>query len=151
MEVIVVGVDGSENSKAALEFAAKEAGLRNAKLRVVSAWQFPNLLLAEAAVVDPDLQKGFKQAAQDIANEACKEAQMIARHVPCEIKVIEGQAAEAILSQSKDAAMIVVGSRGHGGFTGLLLGSVSQQVVHHAKCPVVVVPLTKKEEEQKGE
>ncbi|MBC7293709.1 MAG: universal stress protein, partial [Thermoleophilia bacterium] len=143
METVVVGVDGSAGSLAALEFAAKEAGLRNGRLRVVSAWEIPPAVLA-GVVTGPGFYEGFREAAQTVANDAAKQAANYAPHVPCEIRVVEGQAADAIVRQAGDAALIVVGRRGHGGFAGLLLGSVSHQVVNHAPCPVVVVPVPAK-------
>jgi nucleotide-binding universal stress UspA family protein len=144
MEIIVVGVDGSSGGNAALEYAAREAALKGALMRVVTAWSPPPLVVAGVAA-----ESGFydgprsesRQHAAAVASEAVTRAKQMHPSLECEEKVVEGQPAKAIIEQAKDAALIVVGSRGHGGFSGHLLGSVSQQVVQHAHCPVVVIPV----------
>ena len=121
---ILVGVDGSNYSEAALELAAEEASLRRARLLVVFAWEPPGGLPGEAEL---------------IAQWAVARVAELQPEVACEGKAIEGHPVAVLLKEAEGANMIVVGSRGRGGFTGLLLGSVSQQVVHHAQCAVVVV------------
>jgi nucleotide-binding universal stress UspA family protein len=143
METIVVGVDGSEGGAAALEFAAGEAVFRGARLRIVSAWQPP--VVAYGGGYGPPLDSATWDAlgvrAQEAADAAFAEAKKLQPSLEGEAVAVQGQAADVLLEQSADAAMIVVGRRGLGGFRSLLLGSVSQQVVHHATSPVVVVNL----------
>jgi nucleotide-binding universal stress UspA family protein len=140
MAVIVVGVDGSEGSMAALRFAAAEAALRDAKLRVVCAWHIPTAVFAGGWTPPVDMMSSFDAAACEVASRAASEVARLQRGVDCESKVVEGQPAEVLLRASEDADLLVVGSRGLGGFKSLLVGSVSRQVVHEATCPVVIVP-----------
>jgi nucleotide-binding universal stress UspA family protein len=131
---IVVGVDGSPGAEEALDYAVREAKEKGAALRIVSAWHVPTMAYAGgmAAPLDPEtFREGAEAAARDAAARA-SDAQL-------ETVVEEGQAADVLLEAAKDADLLVVGSRGLGGFTGLLLGSVSQQVAHYAHCPVVIV------------
>lgn len=139
MGVIVVGVDGSRGAAVALEFAIEEAALRKAKLRVVSAWEIPASVLG-SVVAGTEFYEEFKENAVQVAEEAAaiiEEKQPSLEH---EELVVEGQAGKALLENAKDAELMVVGRRGLGSFTEMLLGSISRQVVAHAKCPVVVVP-----------
>ncbi|MBN1629181.1 MAG: universal stress protein [Thermoleophilia bacterium] len=143
MDTIVVGVDGSEGGMLALEVAVEEAALRKASLRVVTAWEMPPAVVAGFAYDSGYYQQTMaeaKQHAVDIATKALARVAELQSSLPCERRVVEGHHAKVILEEAKDAIRIVVGTRGHGGFTGLLLGSVSQQVVGHAHCPVLVVP-----------
>jgi nucleotide-binding universal stress UspA family protein len=141
MQTIVVGVDGSEGGDAALELAAAEAALRGARLRIVSAWQVPVAAPGGglAPPLDPATWDIFRERAQQVADDAVVAVQKLQPSVSAEAVPVHGQAADALLEQSADAAFVVVGRRGLGGFGRLLLGSVSQQVVQHATCPVVVV------------
>jgi nucleotide-binding universal stress UspA family protein len=141
MGVIVVGVDHSAGAKKALRFAATEAQLRQATLRPVHAWQF--------AHVAPGIETAYSglEANLDQLRHAAEAALMatIRETVPdegalkVELRVVEGLPAPVLVDESRDAEMLVVGSRGLGGFRGLLLGSVSQQCAQHAACPVVIV------------
>lgn len=139
--MIVVGVDGSEGGAAALEFAASEAALRKARLRIVSAWEVPTAAYGGgfAPPIDPETWDAFRVGAEQVAQEASALVKKQQPSVDVEALAVAGQPAVALLEQSADAELIVVGRRGLGGFTRLLLGSVSQQVVQHATCPVVVV------------
>jgi nucleotide-binding universal stress UspA family protein len=141
METIVVGVDGSECANAALAFAAAEAALREGRLVVVSAWEVPSAIYGGgfAPALDAETLQGFGERARAIAEAAVVAVKKVQPSVVCEAKAVEGQAAAVLLQEAADATLIVVGNRGLGGFARLLLGSVSQQVVHHAACPVVVV------------
>ena len=139
---IVVGVDSSDNALAALRWAAQEARLRDAELAVVHAWTVP-------VAVDPVglAIGGFSHNRADLgalAQQACNNILDKLGPQPNDPKiltrVIEGMPARVLLDEAKDASLVVVGARGHGGFLGLLLGSVSSVVTHHAPCPVVVVP-----------
>ncbi len=138
--LVVVGVDGSEGSKAALRFAVREAAVRAAKLRVVGAWQVPAAVYAGMWGMPGDQVSPFESQARDVAAQAVAEVKRLDPGLDCDSHVIDGQAAEVLLRESKDADLLVVGSRGLGGFRSLLLGSVGQQVVHHATVPVVIVP-----------
>lgn len=142
MKTIVVGVDGSACAHAALEFAGEEAALRGAHLRIVCAWEIPPIVDPSgvyAGVYPQDTLQGFQDKARTIMDEALALMARLQPSIRCEERIIEGQPADVILTEAHDAALIVVGSRGRGGFARLLLGSTSQQVVHHAQCPVVVV------------
>jgi nucleotide-binding universal stress UspA family protein len=142
MAVIVVGVDHSEGAKAALRFALEEARLREATLRVVHAWQYASIGASGFEGSDPALGgdiKELRDAAASDLDATLREAIPETGTVEVERRVVEDRPAAALVEESRDADMVVVGSRGHGGFAGLLLGSVSQQVAHHAACPVVIV------------
>ena len=144
MGVIVVGVDHSDGAKAALRFALGEAKLRGARLRVVHAWQFSAFgasgmeagTLSTFAVDLDDLRRGAEAALDATLRETIPDP----GGVDVERRLVEGPAAPALIDESRDAELLVVGSRGLGGFRGLLLGSVGQQVAHHAACPVTIVP-----------
>jgi nucleotide-binding universal stress UspA family protein len=141
VETIVVGVDGSAGAGKALELAAAEAALRGAQLRVVSAWQIAPAVYGGGFVagIDASVLDAVREDAERVVREAVAEVAKLQPSVPCEGLTLEGQPAEILLEHARDASLIVVGNRGHGGFGSLLLGSVSQQVVHHAACPVLVV------------
>lgn len=143
MKKIVVGVDGSKGGAGALDFAAEEAMLRGARLVMVTAWHTPPLVLAGVVAESGfynEVNREHREHAAAVSDEGLARAKAIAPTLECEQKVVEGQPAKVLLDESRDAFLLVLGSRGHGGFSGMLLGSVSQQVVLHAKCPVVVVP-----------
>jgi nucleotide-binding universal stress UspA family protein len=142
MSVIVVGVDQSEGAKAALRFALEEARLRQAKLRVVHAWQFGYIgapgFEGSLPAVGGDLAE-FHEAAEAALDETLRGVGADADGVAIERRVDQGAAAAVLVEESRSADLLVVGSRGHGGFAQLLLGSVSQQCAQHAFCPVVIV------------
>jgi nucleotide-binding universal stress UspA family protein len=141
MGVIVAGVDHSAGAKAALRFALEEARLRQAMLRVVHAWQFgytgaPGLegLLPAVGGELEDFREGAAAALDETLREVVADAA-----VTIERRVDQGAPAAVLVEESRGADMLVVGSRGHGGFAQLLLGSVSQQCAQHASCLVVIV------------
>jgi nucleotide-binding universal stress UspA family protein len=140
MNKIVVGVDSSKGSRAALRWAYREASIRSCELEVVTVWQFPitTTLPAFGAMPTPEDLGG--EAERALVSTIAEEGIVATGEAPVTILVAEGAAAAALLDAAKDADLLVVGSRGHGGFAGLLLGSVSQQCATHAPCPVVVVP-----------
>ncbi|HSL58065.1 MAG TPA: universal stress protein [Acidimicrobiales bacterium] len=142
MGQIVVGVDGSTNSRAALRWALDEAQRRGATVAAVAAWNFPTYAYTGVAVAPPTAE--IEQAAREGLAEAVREevTAVAGEHPSVEITqvVLEGPPAATLIEASRDAELLVVGSRGLGGFRGLLLGSVSHQVSSHAHCPVVVVP-----------
>lgn len=136
--MIVVGIDGSAGSRAALRFAAEEAELRRAVLTVVSVWHVPAGVYLQPTYVELDLDV-LQQAAREVAEQEIADVMGAERAKGVELLMRQGNPAQALLEASHEAEMLVVGSRGHGGFAGLLLGSVSQQCAAHASCPVVVV------------
>jgi nucleotide-binding universal stress UspA family protein len=132
---IVVGVDGSEPSKQALRWAVKVAAPFGARLVAVAAWDYPSTYGWAAWPVDWDLAKDT----QKLLTETVDEVFGADRPADLELLVHQGGASAVLLKESAGALMLIVGSRGHGGFAGLLLGSVSANVAEHAKCPVLVV------------
>src|SRR5690349_15436762 len=142
MGVIVVGVDHSTGAKAALRFALEEARRRQATLRVVHAYQFGYIGATGLDLVVPALGgelEDFREAAATSLDETLREAGAETDGVAIEPRVDQGAAAAVLIEESREADLLVVGSRGHGGFAQLLLGSVSQQCAQHAFCPVVIV------------
>jgi nucleotide-binding universal stress UspA family protein len=141
METIVVGVDGSDCGRAALEFATAEAAAHGATLRIVCAWQVPAAAYAGGLSpgVDASVIGVFRDGAEDVVRESVAVTRRLQPALQCEGIAVEGQAADVLLQEARNADFLVVGNRGRGGFASLLLGSVSQQVVHHAPCPVIVV------------
>lgn len=138
---IVVGVDGSAPAEAALRWALAEARLRGAVCEVVHAWTYPVVAdiagMAAAGVAWPDLEAEARRLLDEVIEQVRPESE----GVTIEARVVEGTAAGVLIDAARDADLLVVGSRGRGGFVGLLLGSVSQQVAHHAPCPIVIVPV----------
>jgi nucleotide-binding universal stress UspA family protein len=136
--MIVVGIDGSAGSAAALAFAADEADIRGTDLRVVTAWHVPSGMYAGGFVPTVEsLDYGSWQ--REMAERQMHDVLGPERAERTELVVIEGSPAAVLRSESERAELLVVGSRGHGGFTGLLRGSVSNQCAAHARCPVVIV------------
>jgi nucleotide-binding universal stress UspA family protein len=134
---IVVGIDGSELSTRALRWAIDEGRAHAATVEAVHAWHVPYAVASTAAAVQPAL---FEDSARELLDRSVEAASGDVTDVRVERVLVGGSAADAILDAAKRADAVVVGSRGVGGFRGLLLGSVSHQVAHHAPCPVVVVP-----------
>ena len=139
---IVAGVDGSESSLSALRWAIRQAGLTGAAVDAVAAWHNP-VMAASYGYVPVPVGTGedydFKEITEKILADAISSAQAPDSDVRVRSNVIEGNAAQALIDASDGAELLVVGSRGHGGFTEALLGSVSQHCVHFARCPVVVI------------
>ena len=141
MTTIVVGVDGSDGAREALRFALEEARLRDAAVRIVAAWHVPVAGYGGALVPsDPELVDRLGPDARRAVERALAAAGDLANDVEVETLIREGVPARVLLEAAQDADLLVVGSRGLGGFRGLLLGSVSQQCAHHAPCPLVIVP-----------
>ena len=145
---IVVGVDGSPASVAALKFALEEARLRRATVLAVHAWVLPlfegvpgPFLLPVAP--DPPLEQARSLLEAQAARVLDEAIAHVAAERPADVevvsKVVEAAPAAALLEAAEDAELLVVGSRGRGGFAGLLLGSVSQRCAQRATCPVVIV------------
>jgi nucleotide-binding universal stress UspA family protein len=139
VSMIVVGVDGSEDSKEALRWALGEAELRGATVRAVHAWSMPIAFggpyMPPQAFDPSEIRDQAQTALDDALDEVAGESPPVA----VERVVEQGSAAEVLCLESEFADLLVVGSRGHGGFAGLLLGSVGQQCAQHAPCAVVIV------------
>lgn len=150
---VVVGVDGSAGARQALDWAIDEARLRKTPLRIVHAWMFGYIggsantyptwgrSIGVYTSVGEDLQD-VRSAAEDLVEQAISDARADRSGVEIERSVVQGAAAKVLIDAASADDLLVVGSRGHGELAGLLLGSVSQQCVHHAVCPVVVVRAT---------
>jgi nucleotide-binding universal stress UspA family protein len=135
---IVVGIDGSEASQTALRWAAKEAHRRGVGLQVVTCWSYP--MLPWGPYQPPLSSQDFSAEAREVADtEIEKVLGPDAETLDIQVAVLEGAASLRLLEYDDAADMIVVGSRGRGGFAGLLLGSVSQHLAEHARCPVVII------------
>ncbi|QWT23769.1 universal stress protein [Subtercola sp. PAMC28395] len=131
--LFVVGVDGSPSSAKALRHAVTLGQFQNARIRAVTVWSYPNSYTPLPTTWSPE------DDAQEILAEVT--ASVFGASVPewFEQKTTEGAPARVLIDESANADMVIVGSRGHGGFAGLLLGSVSSQCAEHAGCPVLVV------------
>jgi nucleotide-binding universal stress UspA family protein len=147
VSTIVVGIDGSPGSLDALRFAIEEARFRGAEVRAVNAWHIPPAVYGSGWAPAPVDLDEFKKLAQKALDSSLEEVGASESGVAVTPILREGQPADMICAEAKHADLVVVGSRGLGGFKGLLLGSVSQQVVHHAPCPVVVVPVRDAEDD----
>ena len=137
---IVAGVDGSPSSVSALRWAIRQAGLTGATVDAVITWHYP---VSAGGYGWGPMGTGtafdFKENAEKVLAEAISAACGPGGSLPVHARVVEGNPAQVLLDASDGADLLVVGSRGHGGFTEALLGSVGQHCVHHARCPVVVI------------
>ncbi|MCC5033857.1 universal stress protein [Streptomyces sp. WAC 00631] len=131
---VVVGVDGSPSGLEAVEVAAREAAYRNRPLRVVHAFVWPSTHMPLGAV-----EGDLRYEAKRIVAEAEERARATAPEVEAGGEVVTGEALTVLEEESRSAALMVVGSRGLGGFTRLLIGSVAGQLAAHSHCPVLVV------------
>lgn len=138
---ILVGVDASEPARAALEWAVQEAR-EGDQIEVVNAWNLKEIAGFEAPALNPAT---FEVEANRLLHE---EVNAVLGPDSEDLTIIytpvHGHPSEALIERSADADLLVVGRRGQGGFKEMLLGSVSRDVVHHAQCPVVVIPPTKR-------
>jgi nucleotide-binding universal stress UspA family protein len=133
---IVVGVDGSRSSVAALNWALRQAELTGARLEAVTTWEWP---MTPAIGMSPPFDFDPKEDAQKVLDEAIASAEPGHDGVSIESKIVGGPAGMALVDASRGADVLVIGSRGHGGLVGLLLGSVSEHCVTHAHSPVLVI------------
>jgi len=143
MPGIVVGVDGSDHSRRALIWAMRQAALQQVSLTVLAVRPDPVRpvtgvywgvhVYAEDTHNPEVVRKAIQEIVERVANEIGETAPQVA------VKVVTGDPAEELIKVSRGADMVVVGSRGSGGFASLLMGSVSSKVMHHAACPVVVI------------
>lgn len=137
MAGIVVGVDGSPHSQAALDWALDEAALRNAHLTALAVAPAATGLWGITAPSGPshEAQEKVNQAAKDMVDKAAQRH----GHQLVTVRTVSGVPADELIKASQDADLIVLASRGAGGFARLRMGSVSTQVTAHAHCPVVIV------------
>ncbi|MDQ0989169.1 universal stress protein [Streptomyces sp. V3I7] len=133
---VVVGVDGSPSSQAALRWAERYAGLVGAEVDAVAVWEVPGQESWSAPAVDADLDEENARAwlTEELAQTLGPESA-----APVRALLVRGHPVDVLLRASEEAEVLVVGSHGRGGFARALLGSVSQHVAQHAKCPVVIV------------
>ncbi|HET6484441.1 MAG TPA: universal stress protein [Actinoplanes sp.] len=133
---IVVGVDGSPSSTSALRWAVGQAKLAGGRVQAMTAWEYPTYCGWAGPVPYEDLAvstgKALDEAVHGVLGAATLDVDVLQ-------SVVAGNPSQVLIDASAHAALLVVGSRGHGAFAGALLGSVSQHCVHHAHCPVVVV------------
>jgi nucleotide-binding universal stress UspA family protein len=128
----VVGVDGSEHSAAAVDVAFEEAALRGAEVRALYVWEPGPLRIFDEYAPQ---QEARRLLSETVAGRHARYPEVDLRH-----ELLVGHPVQVLTDASAHALGLVVGTRGHGGFTGMLLGSVSQGVLHHARCPVIAVP-----------
>ena len=142
MGQIVVGIDESQGARMALAWAMEEARVRGLDLLALHAWTYPAYLGVGFPTVTPlapqegveRVESYHQRMAQEVVGDAAIEG------VRARAKAVQGAAGPVLVDASRDAELLVVGSRGLGGFKGLLLGSISRHCVAHAHCPVVVIP-----------
>ena len=130
---IVVGVDGSEHGNAALRWALDEALAHEAEIVAVFAWQMPFIGIP-GAFDREEMERMCKRFVEEAVASIVPEPR-----VPITRMVAEGDVSASLITAAKAADMLVLGSRGRGGFSGLKLGSVSQECAQHAACPVVII------------
>ncbi|MHA7155731.1 universal stress protein [Arthrobacter sp. TMN-50] len=135
---IVVGYDGSDQARMALEWAAAQAVLEQRTLHLVHGWIWP-LITHDVGPVEGVADSGLKHAAETVLAEGETKARQLSPGLEVQTSLIAGVASDILARLSQDAHLMVVGSRGLGGFLGLLVGSVSLKLATTAHCPVVVV------------
>ena len=138
-DIVVVAVDGSEASNNAVRWAANTAHKRNIPLRIAASYSLPQFLYAEGMVPPQELYDELQGETQEKVNAARTLAHEVAPNIKIGHTIAEGSPIDMLLDMSPAVSMIVMGSRGMGGLSGMVMGSVSASVVAHAKCPVVVV------------
>lgn len=139
LKIIVVGVDGSPGSRKALVWAAAEAAAHGSDLHVVNVWEHTLMPPAGSVSVSEHYVPDESQRTADELVAVVQEELGDDPPVPVQPRVKQGSPARVLIEESAGADLLVVGTRGHGGFAGLVLGSVSQHVAAYAKCPVTVV------------
>lgn len=142
MPGIVVGVDGSAHSERALAWAMREAAIRSAPLTVLNVHPVSTSIWGSAPLMYPEADRAGEDKARQAVEEMVEKAgsQLGAERPDVTVQVVSGTAAGVLIDASGEADLLVLGSRGSGGFSRLLLGSVSTQAAQHARCPVVIVP-----------
>jgi nucleotide-binding universal stress UspA family protein len=140
---IIVGVDGSSTAARALAWAVEEGRLRREAVCAVYVWDVPQAAAADGPMRATPVGESALDGLEQLRSAAERRLADAVAELPdagaVEQRAVPGRAAEVLIEQSRGAALLVVGSRGHGAIAGALLGSVSQACAHHAACPVVVV------------
>lgn len=136
---LVVGIDGSQRAQEALAWAMEEADCHRYDIEIVSSWYLPQYDWADVRPPPPDPRVEMAARTRALVVQAAADVSAALPDIAVSEMAVEGNAASVLIELSKDADLLVIGSRGNGGFKGLVLGSVSQQCVSHAQCPVVVV------------
>ncbi len=133
--VIVAGVDGSEDSKEALRWAARQAALTGAEVHAVTAWQVPWRIYMVPSYTEAD----YERDAAEILGKAVLEALGPQPGIPVITRLVQARAAVALTGEAEHADLLVVGCHGQGELPGMHLGSVASYCVHHASCPVTII------------
>lgn len=136
---VVVGADGSPHAASALRWALRQAALTGAAVEAVACWQRPVVSAGFGVYVDIDVETPLREALDRAVAEALADTPQAAA-VPLLSRVVEGHPAWVLVESAAGADLLVVGSRGHGAMSGLLLGSVGLHCATHARCPVLIVP-----------
>jgi nucleotide-binding universal stress UspA family protein len=142
MAGITVGIDGSHGAHLALEWAMREAAVRHVPLTVVTVHEVAVSGWTGQPIVFPVDQADVEKARQAAEETVAKAAAQLGGSQPASVTVraVNGSASQELIEASRDADLLVVGARGGGGFAALMMGSISDKMVRHAHCPVVVVP-----------
>jgi nucleotide-binding universal stress UspA family protein len=142
-ETVVVGVDGSPESRAALDFAMKDADRRHGRLRVVAAAQMPEYWAMAYGMIAPlpaqEIVTQVRDAAQELTDDVASAHPDLAARIPITVEARAGGPAEVLIEASEGAELLVIGHRGRNAMISAMLGSVGLQCVLHATCPVTVV------------
>lgn len=136
---MLVPVDGSTGSAAAITFGVEEARRRHAALRILHVWHAPTLLGGGRWILPPEIEARIGGSVDELVDAAAAQARALDSELEITAEAIQGAVIPTITSASAEADIVIVGSRGHGGFAELVLGSVSQGVAQHARCPVTIV------------
>jgi nucleotide-binding universal stress UspA family protein len=147
MPGVVVGVDGSPNSERALDWAMKQAAAVQATLTVIAVHEVPKSYWGGIPVIGPadePLLESLRKAAEGMTQRAASRLGD-ARPAAVTVRAVNGFVVKELVDASQDADLVVVGTRGSSGFSRLLMGSVSSEVVQHSACPVVIVPHNRRE------
>ena len=137
--VVLVAIDGSAGSASAIAFGVEEARRRNAALRLIHVWHAPTLLGGGQWILPPEIEARIGGSVQELVDAASTRARELGPELDVTADAVQGPVIPSIVAASAEADILIVGSRGHGGFAELVLGSVGQGTAQHAHCPVTIV------------
>ncbi len=137
--VVLVAIDGSPGSAGAIAFGVEEARRRQATLRLLHVWHAPTLLGGGQWILPPEIEARIGGSVQELVAAAAAAAAELDPELEVSADAVQGPVIPTIVAASAEADILIVGSRGHGGFAELVLGSVSQGAAQHAHCPVTIV------------
>lgn len=137
--VVLVAIDGSPGSASAIAFGVEEARRRSAAIRLIHVWHAPTLLGGGQWILPPEIEARIGGSVQELVDAASARARELGPELDIAADAVQGPVIPSLVAASADADILIVGSRGHGGFAELLLGSVSQGAAQHAHCPVTIV------------